>query len=99
MRGWQGVIVYFRVVDGTIGKGDTVKLMNTGAEFTLDEVGVLAPKQIEVRAPCNSWKHSLYMGSRAAGNSCRAYTCMPSLSCLICFRLICTIAMHGIWDK
>ena len=45
---WQGVVVFFRVVDGTVGKGDTVRLMNTGKEYTLDEVGVLAPKQIAV---------------------------------------------------
>ena len=47
--GWQGVIVYFRVMDGTIGKGDTVRLMNTSKEYEIDEVGVLAPKAVEVR--------------------------------------------------
>ena len=46
----QGVIVYFRVVDGQLRAGDVVKLMNTGKEYQVDEVGVLAPKQVPVRA-------------------------------------------------
>lgn len=45
----QGVIVYFRVVDGEMRPGDVVRLMNTGKEYQVDEVGVLAPKQIPVR--------------------------------------------------
>jgi hypothetical protein len=45
----QGVIVYFRVVDGQLRAGDIVKLMNTGKEYQVDEVGVLAPKQVPVR--------------------------------------------------
>ncbi len=43
------MIVYFRVVDGTIGRGDYIRLMNTGKEYEVDEVGVLAPKPVEVR--------------------------------------------------
>ena len=45
---YKGVIVYFRVIDGTLAAGDTVRLMATGREYTLDEVGVMAPKQIPV---------------------------------------------------
>ena len=45
----QGVIVYFRVVDGQLRAGDIVKLMNTGKQYQVDEVGVLAPKQVPVR--------------------------------------------------
>ena len=41
--------MYFRVVDGTIGRGDYIKLMNTGKEYEVDEVGVLAPKPVAVR--------------------------------------------------
>lgn len=44
----QGVIVYFRVVDGEMRVGDTVKLINTGKEHQIDELGVLAPKPIQV---------------------------------------------------
>ena len=45
----QGVIVYFRVVDGELKPGDTIRLINTGKEYEVDEVGVLSPKQIPVR--------------------------------------------------
>ena len=45
----QGVIVAFRVVDGSLRKGDTVRLMNTKKEYQVDEVGVRAPSPIEVR--------------------------------------------------
>ena len=45
----QGVIVYFRVVDGELKPGDTIRLINTAKEYVVDEVGVLSPKQIPVR--------------------------------------------------
>ena len=45
----QGVIVYFRVVDGEMRVGDTVKLINTGKEHQIGELGVLAPKPVQVR--------------------------------------------------
>lgn len=49
----QGVIVYFRVVDGELKPGDTIRLINTAKEYEVDEVGVLSPKQIPVRiVPC-----------------------------------------------
>jgi translation elongation factor EF-4 len=38
-----------RVMDGIIRKGDTVKLMNTKKEVTVDEIGVLSPKIVPVR--------------------------------------------------
>jgi GTP-binding protein LepA len=44
----QGVIVYFRVVDGELAPGDIVKLMNTKKEYEVDEVGVLAPHPVPV---------------------------------------------------
>ncbi|MBE9044379.1 elongation factor 4 [Pleurocapsales cyanobacterium LEGE 10410] len=45
---YRGVIVYFRVMDGTIKKGDNVRLMASGKEYVIDELGVLAPTQVEV---------------------------------------------------
>jgi len=36
---YKGVIVYFRVVSGRIKTGDTIKMMATGAEFDVVEVG------------------------------------------------------------
>ena len=45
---YRGVIVYFRVMDGKIKRGDNVRLMASGKEYVIDELGVLAPTQIEV---------------------------------------------------
>ncbi len=38
---YKGVIVYIRVIDGTLKIGDTVKMMNTGKVFETIEVGTL----------------------------------------------------------
>ena len=38
---YKGVIVYVRVVDGKIKAGDTMRMMATGAEFTVVEVGYM----------------------------------------------------------
>ena len=45
---YRGVIVYFRVMDGTVKKGDRVKFMASEQEYVVDELGVLAPGQIQV---------------------------------------------------
>ena len=42
---YRGVIIYFRVTDGTIGKRDRIRLMASGKEYDIDELGVLAPTQ------------------------------------------------------
>ncbi|MBQ3087302.1 MAG: GTP-binding protein, partial [Clostridia bacterium] len=36
---YKGVIVYVRVMDGTLRPGDTMRMMATGAQFTVVEVG------------------------------------------------------------
>ena len=36
---YKGVIVYVRVMDGTLSAGETMRFMATGAEFTVVEVG------------------------------------------------------------
>ena len=46
---YRGVIVYFRVMDGTIAKGDRVQLMASGKEYEIDELGVLSPTQKPVK--------------------------------------------------
>src|SRR5574344_444461 len=38
---FRGIIAYFKVVNGTIHKGDKVKFFNTGMEYEADEVGIL----------------------------------------------------------
>jgi GTP-binding protein LepA len=45
---YRGVVVYFRVMDGTVKKGDNVRLMASGKEYAIDELGILSPTQIEV---------------------------------------------------
>ncbi len=40
---YLGVVVYVRVVDGSLRAGDRIKLMHTGREFDVVEVGVMSP--------------------------------------------------------
>ena len=40
---FRGVLVYIRVVDGTIRRGMRVRMMNTDSVHEVDEVGVFAP--------------------------------------------------------
>lgn len=41
---FRGIIAYFKVVNGSIKRGDKVKFFNTGKEYVADEVGVLRMK-------------------------------------------------------
>jgi GTP-binding protein LepA len=45
---YLGVVVLFRVVDGVVRKGMRVKLMQTGADYNVDTLGVLRPKRVDV---------------------------------------------------
>ncbi len=38
---FRGIIAYFKIINGTIRKGDQVKFFNTGKEYKTDEIGVL----------------------------------------------------------
>ena len=38
---FRGVIAYFKVLNGTLSKGDRVKFVNTKKEYNADEIGVL----------------------------------------------------------
>ena len=40
---YLGVVVYVRIIDGTLKSGDKIKLMNTGATFDVVDVGYMAP--------------------------------------------------------
>ena len=40
---YLGVVVYIRVMEGTLKVGDKIKMMHTGAEFDVVEVGVMDP--------------------------------------------------------
>lgn len=45
---YRGVVVYFRVMDGSVKQGDRIKLMFSQKEYQIDELGVLSPHQIRV---------------------------------------------------
>ncbi|MBI1238138.1 MAG: elongation factor 4 [Alphaproteobacteria bacterium] len=45
---YLGVVVLVRVKDGIITKGQRVRMMATGAEYTIERVGVLTPKGVAV---------------------------------------------------
>ena len=40
---YLGVVVYIRIFDGTVKAGDKIRLMSTGAEFEVFEVGTMEP--------------------------------------------------------
>jgi len=41
---YRGVIVYIRILDGTVKPGDKIKMMSSGKEFDVVETGVFTPK-------------------------------------------------------
>ncbi|XP_074370055.1 translation factor GUF1 homolog, chloroplastic isoform X3 [Apium graveolens] len=45
---YRGVIAYFRVIDGTIKKGDRIVFMASKKDYYADEIGVLSPNQLQV---------------------------------------------------
>ncbi len=42
---FRGIEAYFRVMNGSLKKGDSVKFVNTGKKYEADEIGVLRLKQ------------------------------------------------------
>ena len=44
---YKGVVVYTRVFDGAVKKGDIIRLMNTGKKYEVTEVGVYSPGHVE----------------------------------------------------
>ena len=46
---YQGVVVLFRVMDGTIALGDRIRMMSTGAEFEVTRLGAFSPGPIDFR--------------------------------------------------
>ena len=45
---YLGVVVLVRVVDGTLKRGQKIKFMATGAEYTVDKIGYFTPKMVNV---------------------------------------------------
>ena len=46
---FRGIISYFRIMNGTLRKGDKVKFFHTGKEYDAEEVGVLGYKPIPLQ--------------------------------------------------
>ena len=40
---YKGVIIYTRIFDGKVAKGDVIRLMNTGKKYEVTEVGMCVP--------------------------------------------------------
>ncbi|MBI2996410.1 MAG: elongation factor 4 [Candidatus Melainabacteria bacterium] len=45
---YRGIIVYLRVVDGSVKVGDEILFMANNKKFVVSEVGYLTPKQVQV---------------------------------------------------
>ena len=46
---YRGVVAYIRVVEGTVKVGQKIKMMATGKEFEVIEVGVFNPKPVQLQ--------------------------------------------------
>ncbi len=47
---YKGVIVYTRVVDGSVKKGDMIKMMAANKKYEVTDVGILAPGPVSVKS-------------------------------------------------
>ncbi len=45
---YLGVVVLIRVIDGTVKKGQKIRMMNANAAYELDRVGVFTPKLVDI---------------------------------------------------
>ena len=46
---YKGIIIYVRVVNGVIRENMAIKMMHTGREANIEEIGVFAPEAVRVR--------------------------------------------------
>jgi len=44
---YLGVIVLVRIIDGILKKGQTIRMMGTGAKYPVERVGVFTPKMVQ----------------------------------------------------
>ena len=44
---YVGVVMLVRVVDGRLARGERIRLMSTGAEYTIERLGVFTPRSLE----------------------------------------------------
>ncbi len=59
---YKGVITYLRVMEGTVKPGDKIRMMSTGMEFDVIEVGVFIPEMKPMLEP-RSRRGRLYSGA------------------------------------
>ncbi|MCU0830363.1 MAG: translation elongation factor 4 [Rhizobiaceae bacterium] len=45
---YLGVIVLVRIIDGELKKGQTIRMMGTGAKYVVERIGVITPKMVNV---------------------------------------------------
>ena len=45
---YQGVVILFRIVDGTVKKGDTIRLCSTGVEYEVLRLGAFSPDPVNI---------------------------------------------------
>jgi GTP-binding protein LepA len=45
---YRGIVVFFRVVDGQVKRGDKVRFLASEAEHEVSEIGVMTPQQVPV---------------------------------------------------
>ena len=45
---YMGVVVIVRIVDGVLKKGQRIRMMGTGATYTLDRIGIFGPKPEDI---------------------------------------------------
>lgn len=45
---YLGVIVLVRIIDGVLKKGQTIRMMGTGAKYPVERVGVFTPKMVAI---------------------------------------------------
>lgn len=47
---YLGVVILVRVVDGKLSRGQKIRFLATGAEYTVDKIGYFTPKMVDVDA-------------------------------------------------
>ncbi len=45
---YQGVVVLFRIMEGTVKKGDRIRLFSTGVEYEVLRLGVFSPEALDI---------------------------------------------------
>ena len=63
---YLGVVILVRINDGSLTKGQRVRMMATGTEHTVEQVGVFTPKRTEGR-PAGTWRDRIHHRGHQGG--------------------------------